>query len=241
MFLLFIISLKINEVSFLSFNNKTSALQSFNDFLHNASQDKKIKWIFMYDSETSISKNYIIEILSNIKNKNTIVGRIGCLPTDYINYFNDFEICHKYPLIEAGFAFSSDLIPFYKTYSPKLDYSIGISFKNANFIDDFNFSFLSPYKKREQAFLATFSPYYVSDLPDSFIHATGIKISLKLSPFFKTKVKLGTNIMAFGKNTSVSSILNFHCLSSSSKHNIINPPSVASESYNIYIKCFDHQ
>lgn len=239
MFLFVVICLRLSEVSFLSIDSKAGALWEFRRFLSDAQRSEGVKWLFVHGSDTAVSRGYLIDVLSRVECANTVVGRIGCLPTEYADEFADFGVCHKYPILEAGFAFSRDLIAKFRECARAVDYAVGISFGGARFVDDFRFSFLPPQRERESLFLATFAPARASDLPPAFAHAAGVRVPLRLSPLFRADAILGANLTAFGRVTPVSALVSLHCLDADAPAQLLLPPPVAAPTHSVHIRCFD--
>lgn len=226
MLFLTLISLSNSGISFVRFSNfndtkRDPASLIFNNYylVNSTSSFLKLlpnitttKWIFMSDFETAISPGYIKYILSMINNRNTIIGRFGCIPTSSITSYNVtyFKLCYKYPILQSGFAISSDFFEnsffkslinafnsknrFFNQY--RIEYLIGLGSEyNSNCIDDFRFSYFTSYfENRQSLFLPSFYPRSSSNLDIPFIHASGITFTRKVSPFMSAEIVLGVGI-----------------------------------------------
>lgn len=205
------------------------------------SQD--IKWVFISDQDTAVSRAYLAEILQNHASANTIIGRIGCIPTSYTYSLPIFQMCHKYPILQSGIAISIDLVPKIKNITNKIEYDIGITCYTAQFYDDFKFQFLPATSEYRPIFyLASFYPSSSSSLPQKYLHVSGIKAYPFLSPFAQGELTLGSKLQFMDTyiNATIDKVFQFKCSDSlESNITIVPPPEIFSLPNIIEIRCFN--
>lgn len=128
MILFLIISVFEKDISFIKFLNFTETkhdksswispnydiVESIQDFISIIPKISKTKWIFISSGSTAVAPRYVSYILNSIpteKSRNQLVGRFGCIPTIYVpENINEFKLCYRFPILESGFAFTSDLL-----------------------------------------------------------------------------------------------------------------------------------
>ena len=195
---------------------------------------KPIRWVFICSAKTGFSPFYLLNILRQLPEERTIIGRFGCIPTEEISKNMRFKTCHKYPILESGFAFTSDLMKYIEMPLARSEYSVGISLSNidCNIIDDFTFGFLTP-RKRTEGFLTTYFPADSSHLALNAIHASGLAIPVMLTPFNKVYLSLGSNFTLFGREIRSTDVISVECGS-----NTVRPPVIYSQKPVFEIPCF---
>jgi hypothetical protein len=170
-------------------------------------------WIIVCDSLTGISASYLLHILATFSPVNTIIGRFGCIPTSELASVREFKLCHKYPILKSGFVFSTDLAAQFQLLpNVSLEYSIGLSFSNATFYDDFRFHFLAANSSsRGTRFAVSFWPFFSSMLENKYFHASGLNVSVMLSPFVSGEAVLGGNLYFLGNLVQTRDFVEIRC------------------------------
>jgi hypothetical protein len=198
----------------------------------------KKRWIFVCNSDTGIAPFYLLNVLSSFRSKHLIVGRFGCVPTPDIPFNVPFKLCHKFPLLRSGFAFSADLLGFFRSSGGEFEYSIGLSFENATVVDHFEFTFLPPASRpRWDGFLASFWPLESSDLPLRFAHAAGISVQVSLTPYALHTVVVGGETAIVGKDVKWSEIISLKCAGPGP--DIVRPVRLYVGRPVLEVRCFD--
>lgn len=152
-------------------------IQSIQDFISLIPKISKTKWIFISGQNTAVAPRYVSYILNSAlkqKSEKFLLGRFGCIPTKYTTgIVREFKLCYRFPILESGFAFTSDLLQtkqFQQLIKEieidlnstkydeinnselkskfnfsllKLEYLIGLGTSEANAIDDFRFSYFA--------------------------------------------------------------------------------------------------
>lgn len=224
--LLLLLQLKFDDIGFIrvgqsALTNQSSAVHNFFRplMISNSRQITSLErfestqWVFVCSSMTNISPSYLLNVLRGISQaKRTVIGRFGCIPTDFINPEVPFQKCHKYPILESGFAFTSDLINDFKTHTDFFEFSVGLSFSDATFIDDFRFNFLAPIVTPDLGRYSISYPASSSDLPTELAHVTGLTFPVFISPYAKAQVVLGRNATSsMGLTFATSDVVDVVC------------------------------
>lgn len=123
-----IICILETDISFVRVNNFTESkrdpaswifqnyniIKSIPDFISLIPKISQTKWVFMSSESTAIAPRYVSHILNSIpdeKAKKLLLGRFGCIPTNYVyGNVHEFKLCYRFPILESGFAFTSDLL-----------------------------------------------------------------------------------------------------------------------------------
>ena len=201
MFIFFCAFLRVNDIAIVrtGFNSSQTTenvvdsikIEDFHSNLNNFRDNKK--WIIFADTDTAISTNYILSILSEYSQKQTVVGRFGCIPNAVVSNKRKTKTCMPYPIIKSGFAVTSDLLKnleFIDETKSELDF--GVLLQNTDFVDDFRFHYFDAnHKTRGEKFAATFFPLHSAKLDKEFLHAAGIPVDVMLTNKAKGRLKLG--------------------------------------------------
>lgn len=128
MIIFLILSIIETDISFIRINNFTetkrdpaswifpnyNVVESIQDFISLIPNISQTKWIFISSQSTAVAPRYVSYILNSIqteKTENLLLGRFGCIPTSFINgIVHEFKLCYRFPILESGFAFTSDLL-----------------------------------------------------------------------------------------------------------------------------------
>lgn len=222
-------SLEMHE----SFGNlmisETRFIDSLEDFM-------STKWVFVSSSETGFSPFYLLSVLAKITAKRTVIGRFGCVPTEFVDHRMTFQKCHRYPILESGFAFTSDLISDFKPLTDIFEYAVGLSFSNATFIDDFRFNYLAPNVTSDINRYSISFPRNSSDLPAKLAHVTGISFPVFVSPHAKAQAVLGRNASFMDLTFATSDVLDVTC----GTEQLHPPPLIYTKKPVVEIPCFEN-
>lgn len=208
---------------------ETRFVDSLKDF-------ESTKWVFVYSSDTGFSPLYLLRVLGKITAKRTVIGRFGCIPTEFVDPRMPFQKCHRYPILESGFAFTSDLISDFKPLTESFEYSVGFSFSGATLIDDFRFNFIAPSVTTDLNRYSISYPMNSSDLPAKLSHVTGISFPVFVSPYAKAQAVLGRNASFMDLTVATSDVVDVKC----GGEQLQIPPIVYSKKPVVEIPCFDN-
>jgi hypothetical protein len=216
---------------------ETVKIEDFSKNLENFKNNKK--WVIFAYQDTSISVNYILSILNEYSQRETVVGRIGCVPNSIVSSKRKTKTCMKYPILKSGFAVTSDLLKnleFFNENKTELDF--GVLLQNAEFADDYRFHYFgADHKTRGEKFAATFFPLQSANIKDEFLHAAGLSIDIMFTNKAKGKVKLGVGYEFYGESVEAPENINMNieCANVS----FIQPPQqVFTRNANVQINCF---
>jgi hypothetical protein len=199
-----LLAIRLSDIGLATVGNSTlnPALRSLfpesisiSDTLVNSSVFRPFQrkqWILLCDAETGIAPFYLLSFLATVAPLRTVIGRFGCIPTPELPPNRPFRRCHRHPITRSGFLFTTDLLNQFQMVSPVLEYSVGLSFQEATFIDDFRFQFLPANSWfRRSTFLASFWPSASSSLPFRFSHASGLQVPVVFTPYLRGMSVLG--------------------------------------------------
>lgn len=198
------------------------------------------QWVVISKKNTYFGVNFLASILDSYEPFNTVVGRFAC--KSFINHSSSllpFKKCLPYPIIESGFAISSDLLLSLSFKTHSLNDDLAYSFRNARIIDDFRFNYFNATYSRsvfnENPYIASFTSPTKPNISSLFYHIFGFSFSALLSPFAKALVIIGEGIHFRHKKLS-SQIIQLECFNYSN-WTILTPPFIYHSNITLRLKC----
>lgn len=192
-----------------------------------------IKWVVFAKKDTAVSPYYLKHILESISDKNAIVGRFGCLPTQYMNNQDAFTTCQPYPLLKSAFAVTYNLFKTLPSDFNFSEYEFGQHLKNFKYYDDIHFHyFASDHATRGKEFAASYFPKSSSTIMPELAHISGLEIPYLAAPTILHRLKIGSQ---FQRDLRVPTI-NFKC----GNYSFIEPtPLTFQRELTLRVNCFN--